>query len=153
MKLNLENFSDILVAAEYLLCTELSDYVRKWIFSTVDMPENIVTLLKFSQGYMIWDLEKQAYNFLTSNITAVNTQELQMMSFDELLALLSSNDISCSEEELWFTVIKLAQKINNENETFLLFDCVRFARALPLMHSSSPWPRFSFGALPTGSIT
>ena len=105
LRLNLENFSDILVASEYLLCPELSDDVRQWIFSSVDMPENIVTLLKFSQGYMILDLEKQAYNFLTSNISAVNAQELQVMSFHELLALLSSNDISCSEEELWFTVL------------------------------------------------
>ena len=85
LSLSLETFSDILVASEYLLCSELSDDVRKWIFSRIDMPNNIVTLLKFSQGYLILDLEKQAYNFLTSNINSVNAEELLVMSFQELL--------------------------------------------------------------------
>jgi len=126
LKLCMDTFQDILIASEYLNCSQLSDDVKKWIFSNVDLPDNIVTLLKFSQGSQILDLEKQAHDYLTSNINDVSTQELLSMSFQDLLTLLSSNEISCTEEELWFTVIKLVQELSDAKESLELLDCVRF---------------------------
>ena len=113
---------DLLVASEFLDISLLSQQIISWMIQQFS-PGNILDLWIFSKRFLIARLEVVCWQFLMKNFDDLKTRQLQALDREDLLSLLTSDDLRMNEESVW----ELVEKLTGPNDDgTLLKECVRY---------------------------
>ena len=113
---------DLLVASEFLDMPVLSRQVISWLEHQLDS-ENVLDLWIFSKQFLIAKLEVICWKFLMKHFNEIKTPQLKALNKEDLLSLLSSDDLRMKEESVW----KLVEELTGPNDAgTLIMECVRY---------------------------
>ena len=145
---------DLLVASEFLDISLLSQQIITWMVKMFS-PGNILDLWIFSKRFLITRLEVVCWQFLMKNIDDLKTRQLQALDREDLLSLLTSDDLRMNEESVW----ELVEKLTGPNDDgTLLKECVRYGLLeesflIERVLKSSTFQRYFPSTLPTESLS
>ena len=112
---------DLLVASEFLDMPVLSRQVISWLEHQLDS-ENVLDLWIFSKQFLNAELEVICWKFLMKHFNEIKTPQLKALNKEDLVSLLSSDDLRMKEESVW----KLVKELTGPNDDGTLMECVRY---------------------------
>ena len=145
---------DLLVASEFLDISLLSQQIISWMVKQFS-PGNILDLWIFSKRFLIARLETVCWQFLMKNLNNVKTVQLQALDKEDLLSLLTSDDLRMNEESVWELVEKLTGPTDDGT---LIKECVRYGLLdqsflAERVLKSSTFQRYFSSTLPIESLS
>ena len=113
---------DLLVASEFLDMPVLSRQVITWLEKQFNS-ENILDLWIFAKRFLIAKLEVVCWKFLMKHFDEIKSPQLRVLDKEDLLALLTSDDLRMREESVWELVEELT---GPDDDGTLIVECVRY---------------------------
>ena len=113
---------DLLQASEFLDMPLLSQQIISWLEKQLTS-SNVLDLWIFSRGFLIVKLEVVCWKFLIKHLNDIKSPQLKALEKEDLLSILSSDDLRMREESVWELVSELTGP--NDDETLFL-ECVRY---------------------------
>ena len=130
--IDIHNVERLLSAADQFHVLGLIKACLNFLTTHLDA-KNCIGILKFSRNYFCPNLERAALRFIMENFQEVYTEsnEILNLNIEEMVEILSSDDLNVKNEELVFDAI--LRWINHDAEqrkkcTLSLIKCVRLGR-------------------------
>ena len=100
----------------------LSQQIISWVEKQFNS-ENVLDLWIFAKRFLIAKLEVVCWKFLMKHFNEIKTHKLQALEREDLLSLLTSDDLRMGEESVW----ELVEKLTGPNDDgTLIRECVRY---------------------------
>ena len=110
--------SDLLIASEFLDIPILSRQIISWLARQLNS-ENVLDLWIFSRQYLVRNLEVLCWQFLMKHLDIIKPHQLDTLEENDVLAILTSDELRFKEEFIW----DLVQKLRRSHK---LMESVRF---------------------------
>jgi len=151
--LSWKNVQEVLKTAEFLEVPDVSVFCHEWIMTRMST-KKVLGIWTFAKDNFLKDLEKSSLLFICSKFTEVyKEEEFANLPPDSLSVLLSSDLLTCGEEEVWegMKVWLNSNDTRTEEEIATVMETLRlgllehnffFNRIQPLLDSL--FPNFNF---------
>ena len=113
---------DLLVASEFLDMPILSKQIIGWMATQLSS-ENVLDLWTFSRQFHLDNLQHLCWQFLMRHLNEIKTPQLKALDKEDLLSLLTSDDLRMKEESVWELVEELT---GPDDDGTLMMECVRY---------------------------
>ena len=112
---------DLLVASDFLDMPVLRRQVIAWLEQQFNS-ENVLDFWIFSKRFLISTLEVVCWQFLMKNLNEIKIPQLQALDKEDLLLLLTSDDLRLNEESVW----EIVEELTGPDDGTLMMECVRY---------------------------